>query len=191
MAEHHKCPTHTTGFGPRGGKPDHACAPTGRTGGSGPAGGGTARRLLLLSTEPEPSATADGRPGDVSASPSPDLKETPKTPPLPAALTSQRPDWQRCEAPRGGSAPGSAWRCTSVEVPLDYAKPTGETISIALIRKQARDKDRRIGSMLFNFGGPGGSAWTYCRAQLPRTGSSTPATTWWASIRAGWRPAPG
>ncbi|QKW45322.1 alpha/beta hydrolase [Streptomyces microflavus] len=122
----------------------------------------------LLSTEPEPSATADGRPGDVSASPSPDLKETPKTPPLPAALTSQRPDWQRCEAPRGGSAPGSAWRCTSVEVPLDYAKPSGETISIALIRKQARDKDRRIGSMLFNFGGPGGSGVDI----LPRAASS-------------------
>ncbi len=42
-------------------------------------------------------------------------------------------------------------------MPLDYRKPSGETISIALIRKEARDKDRRIGSLLFNFGGPGGS----------------------------------
>ncbi|MEU0358246.1 alpha/beta hydrolase [Streptomyces cyaneofuscatus] len=111
----------------------------------------------LLSTEPEPSDRADGRPGDSSASPSPGLQETPKTPPLPAALTSQRPDWKRCTAPSGGSAPGSEWRCTSVKVPLDHAKPSGETIAVALIRKQARDKDRRLGSMLFNFGGPGGS----------------------------------
>ncbi|POG45047.1 peptidase [Streptomyces sp. ZL-24] len=112
----------------------------------------------LLGTEPEPDATTDGRPRDTSASsPSPELKDTPKSPALPASLTSQRPDWKRCTAPPNGRAPGSDWRCTSVQVPLDYRKPSGETISIALIRKEARDKDRRIGSLLFNFGGPGGS----------------------------------
>ncbi|GFM99229.1 peptidase [Streptomyces fulvorobeus] len=42
-------------------------------------------------------------------------------------------------------------------MPLDYAKPAGRTIGIALIRKEARDQGRRLGSMLFNFGGPGGS----------------------------------
>ncbi|MFE5995368.1 alpha/beta hydrolase [Streptomyces sp. NPDC056454] len=122
----------------------------------------------LLTGEAEPSGTTDGRPRDTAAPPSPGLEETPRTPPLPAALTSQRPDWKRCEAPHDGSAPGSDWRCTSVEVPLDYAKPTGGTISIALIRKQARDEDRRIGSMLFNFGGPGGSGVEI----LPRAASS-------------------
>ncbi|MEW2068401.1 alpha/beta hydrolase [Streptomyces sp. NPDC007346] len=122
----------------------------------------------LLTTEAEETEPADGRPGDAAASPPPVLRETPKASPLPAALTSQRPDWQRCEAPRGGSAPGADWRCTSVEVPLNYAKPSGETISIALIRKQARDKDRRIGSLLFNFGGPGGSGVEI----LPRAASS-------------------
>lgn len=78
-------------------------------------------------------------------------------PALPAALTSQRPSWKRCAAPEGGRAPGGDWRCATVRVPLDYAKPDGETIGIALIRKEARDKGRRLGSMLFNFGGPGGS----------------------------------
>ncbi|MFE2290481.1 alpha/beta hydrolase [Streptomyces sp. NPDC059452] len=111
----------------------------------------------LLRTEPEPSGRADGRPGDSSVSPG-----------LPAELTSQRPDWKRCAAPPGGSAPGSDWRCTSVKVPLDHAKPSGETISIALIRKEARDKGRRIGSLLFNFGGPGGSGVEI----LPRAASS-------------------
>ncbi|RST09627.1 alpha/beta hydrolase [Streptomyces sp. WAC05374] len=79
---------------------------------------------------------------------------------LPAALTGQKPDWRACEAPKGGEKPGSQWRCASVKVPLDYAKPGGETISIALIRQEARDKDRRIGSLLFNFGGPGASGVT-------------------------------
>ncbi|MFE7483031.1 alpha/beta hydrolase [Streptomyces sp. NPDC057552] len=111
----------------------------------------------LLRTEPEPSERADGRPGDSSVSPD-----------LPAELVSQRPDWKRCTAPRGGSAPGSDWRCASVKVPLDHAKPSGETLSIALIRKEARDKGRRIGSLLFNFGGPGGSGVEL----LPRAASS-------------------
>ncbi|WP_326699698.1 alpha/beta hydrolase [Streptomyces sp. NBC_01754] len=67
------------------------------------------------------------------------------------------PDWKRCEAPEGGSAPGPDWRCATVDVPLDHSKPDGDTIAVALIRKQATDKGRRLGSMLFNFGGPGGS----------------------------------
>ncbi|WP_103507872.1 alpha/beta hydrolase [Streptomyces sp. SM13] len=112
----------------------------------------------LLSSEPDVDAPADGRPGDASATPAPTgLEDSPKTPELPSELTSQRLDWKRCTAPRGGSAPGSAWRCARVDVPLDYADPSGETLSVALIRKEARDKGRRLGSLLFNFGGPGGS----------------------------------
>ncbi len=41
-------------------------------------------------------------------------------------------------------------------MPLDWAEPQGETIGLALIRSKARG-DQRIGSLLFNFGGPGGS----------------------------------
>ncbi|MEV4945217.1 alpha/beta hydrolase [Streptomyces sp. NPDC053755] len=78
-------------------------------------------------------------------------------PGLPAALTGQRPRWKRCEAPEGGERPGADWRCATVTVPLDHARPTGETIPIALIRKEARDPKKRIGSLLFNFGGPGAS----------------------------------
>ncbi|MET9373444.1 alpha/beta hydrolase [Streptomyces sp. NPDC002992] len=76
---------------------------------------------------------------------------------LPEALTAQRPEWKPCEAPEGGERPGADWRCASVRVPLDHAKPDGETIPVALIRKEARDKSDRIGSLLFNFGGPGAS----------------------------------
>lgn len=41
-------------------------------------------------------------------------------------------------------------------MPLDWAEPSGETIGLALIRAKATGDDR-IGSLLFNFGGPGGS----------------------------------
>ncbi|MFG3408147.1 alpha/beta hydrolase [Streptomyces sp. NPDC048142] len=112
----------------------------------------------LSRSEPKAAGPADGRPGDASASPAPTgLKDSPETPDPPSALTSQRPDWKRCTAPRGAGAPGPDWRCAHVDVPLDYAEPSGQTLSIALVRKEARDQERRLGSLLFNFGGPGGS----------------------------------
>lgn len=76
--------------------------------------------------------------------------------PLPASLTSQKLDWGECEATDDSAAPGGDWRCATLEVPLDWAKPEGQTIGIALIRAEATGDDR-IGSLLFNFGGPGGS----------------------------------
>ncbi|MGW2749160.1 alpha/beta hydrolase [Streptomyces sp. NPDC001450] len=42
-------------------------------------------------------------------------------------------------------------------MPLDWAHPRGRTIGLALVRAEALDRDRRIGSLIFNFGGPGAS----------------------------------
>ncbi|MGP4113042.1 alpha/beta hydrolase [Streptomyces sp. 4N509B] len=53
---------------------------------------------------------------------------------------------------------GTPWECARLTVPLDYADPRGDTIEIALIRAPARERgEERVGSLLFNFGGPGGS----------------------------------
>ncbi|MFI6250384.1 alpha/beta hydrolase [Streptomyces sp. NPDC051016] len=77
---------------------------------------------------------------------------------LPSSLTSQKLDWSRCKATSDSAAPGDEWRCATLKVPLDWAKPDGETIGLALIRAQASGgSGKRIGSLLFNFGGPGGS----------------------------------
>jgi pimeloyl-ACP methyl ester carboxylesterase len=75
---------------------------------------------------------------------------------LPASLTAQKPDWGKCEATADSPAPGGDWSCATLKVPLDWARPAGETIDLALIRAEATGDDR-IGSLLFNFGGPGGS----------------------------------
>ena len=48
-------------------------------------------------------------------------------------------------------------RCATVKVPLDYTNPTGPTIDIAVNEIPARDASQRIGSLLVNPGGPGGS----------------------------------
>ncbi len=44
-----------------------------------------------------------------------------------------------------------------IEVPLDHDDPTGESIELALARLPAGDPDQRIGAILVNPGGPGGS----------------------------------
>lgn len=69
--------------------------------------------------------------------------------------------WGDCDAPTpaqgSGPVPPKDWQCATLDVPLDYADPGGETIPIALIRAKARDQKNRLGSLVFNFGGPGGS----------------------------------
>lgn len=70
----------------------------------------------------------------------------------------QKLGWGRCKATSEGPAPGDDWQCATLKVPLDYANPDDGTIGLALIRSRATgDADERIGSLLFNFGGPGGS----------------------------------
>ncbi|MFE9848002.1 alpha/beta hydrolase [Streptomyces sp. NPDC005576] len=102
-------------------------------------------------------ATGDSGGATPSRAPSAPATAAPGPTALPAALTSQRPDWKKCAAPEGGKAPGGSWRCATVQVPLDYRKPDGDTIGIALIKRRATSTRERIGSLLFNFGGPGGS----------------------------------
>ncbi|MET9804779.1 alpha/beta hydrolase [Streptomyces sp. NPDC006368] len=84
-------------------------------------------------------------------------------------LAAQTLEWSACRAPSneegGGTAPsplpgGARWECAFMDAPLDYAKPDGDTIELALIRARASDPAGRIGSLLFNFGGPGGSGIT-------------------------------
>ncbi|MGV9627249.1 alpha/beta hydrolase [Streptomyces sp. NPDC003487] len=85
-------------------------------------------------------------------------------------LTDQKLSWKDCPAPSqaegGGNAPsplpnGGQWQCATMKAPLDWSKPKGDTIGIALIRaRTSGPADGRIGSLIFNFGGPGGSGVT-------------------------------
>ncbi|MER7186241.1 alpha/beta hydrolase [Streptomyces hyaluromycini] len=85
-------------------------------------------------------------------------------------LAAQKLDWKNCPAPDeaegGGDAPsplpgGGTWQCATMKAPLDWSKPKGATIGLALIRARASgDPSKRIGSLVFNFGGPGGSGVT-------------------------------
>jgi pimeloyl-ACP methyl ester carboxylesterase len=58
---------------------------------------------------------------------------------------------------------GDRFECTTLRVPLDYAKPVSGDIRLAVIRLPATDRKRRLGSLLVNPGGPGGSGVEYAR----------------------------
>jgi len=99
---------------------------------------------------------------DVGTGPaaSPSTGSSGTTAALPSSLTGQKLAWGRCKATADSPAPGGDWRCATLKVPLDWSKPDGGTIGLALIRSRATGGDR-VGSLLFNFGGPGGSGVDY------------------------------
>jgi pimeloyl-ACP methyl ester carboxylesterase len=47
--------------------------------------------------------------------------------------------------------------CGELEVPIDWSRPHGPTVTLALAKLPAGDPARRIGPLLINPGGPGGS----------------------------------
>ncbi|MFJ7074764.1 alpha/beta hydrolase [Streptomyces sp. NPDC098781] len=67
----------------------------------------------------------------------------------PPSVPAPKLDWKPC-------VPGSPFDCATAKVPLDYADPDGRTIELAVVRRKATDPGRRIGSLFFNPGGPGG-----------------------------------
>ncbi|MFC7329232.1 alpha/beta hydrolase [Marinactinospora rubrisoli] len=66
----------------------------------------------------------------------------------------QEVSWSDCER---------VFECATVEVPLDYDDPEGERLDISVMRLPAAGDDR-IGSLVINPGGPGGSGLDYVRA---------------------------
>ncbi|MDL4820627.1 alpha/beta fold hydrolase [Actinomadura opuntiae] len=76
-----------------------------------------------------------------------------------ARYYSQHLAWKACtlgpDDEVGQSLDKAGARCADVTVPLDYARPDGRTIKIAISRLAASDTAHRIGTMVLNGGGPG------------------------------------
>ncbi len=73
----------------------------------------------------------------------------------PAGLDSfyaQEVVWEPCE---------NGFQCAKITVPMDYAKPDGDTIQIAALRAPSTGK--KTGSLLVNPGGPGGSGYDFVK----------------------------
>jgi len=65
-----------------------------------------------------------------------------------------RIDWEPCP-----QAPQS--ECGTLQVPVDWSRPHGPRISVAVARHRATDPSRRIGTLFYNPGGPGDGAAQY------------------------------
>ncbi|MEV4888074.1 hypothetical protein AB0K48_01620 [Nonomuraea sp. NPDC055795] len=67
--------------------------------------------------------------------------------------------------------------CGALDVPLDHARPQGERITLALTGVPSRDPGKRLGSLVFNPGGPGATGLDFQRILTRRTTPSASATT--------------
>ncbi|MEV5870002.1 alpha/beta hydrolase [Streptomyces tendae] len=80
--------------------------------------------------------------------------------PLPQATPSElAPYYEQKLAWRDCGVPG--FQCATMKAPLDYAKPGEGDVRLAVARKKATGPGKRLGSLLVNPGGPGGSAIGY------------------------------
>jgi pimeloyl-ACP methyl ester carboxylesterase len=69
-----------------------------------------------------------------------------------AAYYAQHLNWQPCD---GG------FECAQLVVPFDYAKPDGPRFTLPVVKLPAADAAHRVGTLVINPGGPGGSGAQY------------------------------
>ncbi|MFC9325046.1 alpha/beta hydrolase [Kitasatospora sp. NPDC057015] len=101
-------------------------------------------------TQAAPGAAAPAGPTPLQALP-------PEIPTALAGYYAQKLDWKSCD---------ERFECATFKVPLDYAAPTGGDISLTAARRPSDGTAKRIGSLLLNPGGPGGSAIEYMEAAV-------------------------
>ncbi len=123
--------------------------------------GMVAAAALLAACSGEAPPSPSESPGvTVSASPSASAGPTgtpqasPSVDPL-ARYRSQALAWTSCHG---------TFQCATLTVPVDYGEPGGPTLGLALVRAPAGKPEDRIGSLVMNPGGPGGSGVDYVLA---------------------------
>ncbi|CAG6398536.1 alpha/beta hydrolase [Streptomyces cocklensis] len=121
--------------------------------------GGTGHQAAATASATPPSGPA------AAAAPAPSDTASPAATatlaPLPAATPAdlepyykQKLAWRSCGVPE--------FECAAMKVPLDYAHPVAaDDLKLAVARKKAAGPGKRLGSLLVNPGGPGGSAIDY------------------------------
>jgi pimeloyl-ACP methyl ester carboxylesterase len=103
------------------------------------------------------SACTAGSPA--TSQPAPTASSTPAgvTPAGPPPVTiagyyAQRLSWQPCD---------KYFECARLYVPFDYSRPAGPRFSLPVIKLPAADPASRVGALVINPGGPGGSGVEY------------------------------
>ena len=102
-------------------------------------------RFRLIALRGGDSSTSGGTPSATGP--------MPETPAELATYYDQKLDWKTC---------GNNNQCATISVPLDYTRPDAEKVDLALVKVPASGK--KIGSLVINPGGPGGSGVDYAAA---------------------------
>jgi pimeloyl-ACP methyl ester carboxylesterase len=75
-----------------------------------------------------------------------------------ARFYRQRIEWKACQERAddavGASLDEAGARCARVTVPVDYRRPGGRTLTVAIARIAASDQAGRVGPLIINLGGP-------------------------------------
>lgn len=106
----------------------------------------------LRSFQDDPPSSSSARaasPSDDASAPVDSSAPSPELEPF----YGQELDWESCEGD---------FECASLEVPLNYSEPAGETIDLALLKVPARDDSQ--GALVVNPGGPGAPGTDYAAA---------------------------
>ncbi len=104
---------------------------------------------------PSPAASVPGSSGSAGSAPR-------RAPATPTTGPIHFVDCTSVIKPEIAHQPGGArplqFGCGQLQVPLDYRRPDGRTITLTVVRVHYERQHDRIGSLLVNPGGPGGSA---------------------------------
>lgn len=119
--------------------------------------GGTLLALTgLLLPACSPGSPADPRAATAAARDVAPAGPAGATPAALAPYYGQKLKWRAC--------PAAGFECATLKAPLDYGAPSEGDIRLAVSRKKATGPGKRIGSLLVNPGGPGGSAVDYLQS---------------------------
>ena len=120
---------------------------------TGVIGGAVAVMLTTSACAVIPFMSSDDKPSGSSSATATAAPQPPPSGQEPLAkFYSQKLSWRDC----------ADFQCAKMTVPLDYAKPDGETIKIAVLKVPARGSSK--GALVVNPGGPGGSGVQYAAA---------------------------
>ena len=116
---------------------------------------GAREPMPRLDSDPRPSRAASGRGSELVPDHDADLHPAdPSTAGLPARWRPAPLRWASCE----DDPNDPDLSCATLVVPLDWSRPDGATIELAVARRTAAGPaDERIGTIVANPGGPGGS----------------------------------
>ena len=115
--------------------------------------------LLIAGCSGGPGAPATGKTSTPAASGGATAASAPaapagRTPTTIAGYYAQNPSWRSCD---------HGFQCARLLVPFDYRRPAWRRFSLPVIKLPASDPAHRIGSLVINPGGPGGSGVSYAR----------------------------